>query len=350
MDGYNIQIGEWVDQDDYQPRHNVAPRSRAPVVRRRRDSPADASVDASSSLPDELILHTMKWGLVPHWSKYEDLRLNTINARKESLVEGSGIWMSLRGRKRCAIPCEGYYEWLKKGKERLPHFTKRNDGRLLLLAGLYDSVLLEGHTQVLFTFTIITTEANTEFGWLHDRQPVILSTEESLNLWLDTTNHEWDPQIADLLEPYHDQEAPLLCYQVPKEVGKVGNESPTFVQPISERKDGIQAMFSRQAQKPPASPSSSQIKLAPITPTKRKRDASPLPSLKLTPKRLKSPSKSQRKVKDEKQLKAEKDIIDLCESDDTGTKTQKIDAWDDNEIECINPPSSSQEKYDLSPQ
>ena len=37
-----------------------------------------------------------------------------------------------------------YYEWLKKGKERVPHFTKRKDGKPLLLAGLYDSVVLEG--------------------------------------------------------------------------------------------------------------------------------------------------------------------------------------------------------------
>lgn len=37
-----------------------------------------------------------------------------------------------------------YFEWLKKGKDRLPHFTKRQDGKLLLLAGLYDSVFLEG--------------------------------------------------------------------------------------------------------------------------------------------------------------------------------------------------------------
>lgn len=36
-------------------------------------------------------------------------------------------------------------------------------------------------------------------------------------------------------------------YQVPKEVGKVGTESPTFIEPIAERKDGIQAMFARQS-------------------------------------------------------------------------------------------------------
>jgi putative SOS response-associated peptidase YedK len=37
-----------------------------------------------------------------------------------------------------------YYEWLTKGKDKLPHFIKRQDGSLLLMAGLYDCVVLEG--------------------------------------------------------------------------------------------------------------------------------------------------------------------------------------------------------------
>jgi hypothetical protein len=35
-------------------------------------------------------------------------------------------------------------------------------------------------------------------------------------------------------------------YAVPKEVGKVGVQSPTFIEPVQKRKDGIEAMFSRQ--------------------------------------------------------------------------------------------------------
>ena len=34
---------------------------------------------------------------------------------------------------------------------------------------------------------------------------------------------------------------------MPKEVGKVGVQSPTFIEPVQNRKDGIEAMFSRQA-------------------------------------------------------------------------------------------------------
>ena len=53
---------------------------------------------------------------------------------------------------------------------------------------------------------------------------------------------------------------------MPKEVGKIGNESPTFVQPIAERKDGIEAMFAKQLRKEPSAPSRT---------TGRKRSRSP---------------------------------------------------------------------------
>lgn len=89
-------------------RHNIAPHSRAPVVRRRNAADTRAGPSSDNNAPnDELIMQTMKWGLVPHWSKHEDKTLNTTNARSENLVEGGGMWGSLKGKKRCAIPCEG---------------------------------------------------------------------------------------------------------------------------------------------------------------------------------------------------------------------------------------------------
>lgn len=70
----------------------------------------------------------------------------------------------------------------------------------------------------------------------------------------------------------------LICkcfsYQVPKEVGKVSAESSTFVEPIANRKDGIQAMFSRQTQAQ-SSPTKESSK-------KRKRNSSSSPSRSLT--------------------------------------------------------------------
>ncbi|CAL1698021.1 unnamed protein product [Somion occarium] len=326
LDGYDIPIGEWIDQDQFVPRYNIAPRSTAPVVRRHHTQPPQDESSSSSASSVEPVLHTMRWGLVPHWSKHEDKSLSTMNARRENLVAGGGMWASIKGRKRCAVPCQGYYEWLKKGKERIPHFIKRKDGHLMLLAGLYDCAHLEGESEPLWTFTVVTTDANKELNWLHDRQPVILPNREAVLTWLDTSPQKWTPELTKLVQPHRDEDAPLICYPVPKEVGKVGTESPTFIEPIAERKDGIQAMFAKQT-KP------SETISQPSTPSKgKKRERSP------SFERL-----AKTEAKDEKDVKPAK----------KKRKVEKMNTWeDDSDIEYVegpsetkkSPPKGSQEK------
>jgi putative SOS response-associated peptidase YedK len=89
-----------------------------------------------------------RWGLIPWWTKrapdFASIA-RTINCRDDSLLENRGMWNSIKGKRRCIIPVMGYYEWLKKSpKEKIPHFTKRADGKIMLLAGLWDSVQYEG--------------------------------------------------------------------------------------------------------------------------------------------------------------------------------------------------------------
>jgi hypothetical protein len=67
-------------------------------------------------------------------------------------------------------------------------------------------------------------------------------------------------------------------YAVPKEVGKVGVQSPTFIEPVQNRKDGIEAMFSRQAkatqQQKSASRDTPPVADAAAGSGKRKRESS----------------------------------------------------------------------------
>jgi hypothetical protein len=63
---------------------------------------------------------------------------------------------------------------------------------------------------------------------LHDRMPVILADEESITTWLDTSSGQWSDNLAKLLKPF-DLPDGLVSYPVPKEVGKVGNQSPDFL-------------------------------------------------------------------------------------------------------------------------
>ncbi|KAG0707172.1 hypothetical protein DFH29DRAFT_897330 [Suillus ampliporus] len=249
LPGYpNLEVSEWVNEDNFVPRYNIAPNSQAPVIRRR-----------NTSSPD-LQMQTMQWG-IPH-GKVHAKSQQAINARSENIMEGVGMWNKYRVRNRCVVVSQGYYEWQTKGKDKLPHFTKHADGKLMLMAGLYH---VSDETIPTCVFAIITASASKSLSWLHDRQPVILTSHTDITEWLDTSSHTWSAELGKLLQPAEG----LMCYRVPKEVGKVGAESPAFVQPVAARKDGIEAMFAKQRTKQEGDKES----------IKRKRAMSPVPSL-----------------------------------------------------------------------
>ena len=61
--------------------------------------------------------------------------------------------------------------------------------------------------------------------------PVILDNgSDAIRTWLDPTRTEWSNELQCLLKPY---EGELECYPVSKDVGKVGNNSPSFLIPIN---------------------------------------------------------------------------------------------------------------------
>lgn len=56
-------------------------------------------------------------------------------------------------------------------------------------------------------------------------------------------------------------------YAVPKEVGKVGTESSTFIEPVAARKDGIAAMFAKQEKKGPSPRKPAPTKVEKVSPS-----------------------------------------------------------------------------------
>ncbi|KAF4944112.1 hypothetical protein FGADI_12933, partial [Fusarium gaditjirri] len=181
-------------------------------------------------------LQSMKWGLVPSWTKSKPdygSMLKTINCRDDSLSSPGGMWASMKTRKRCIVIAQGFYEWLKNGKERLPYYVTRKDGHLMCFAGLWDRVQFEGSGELLYSYTIITTSTNSELKFLHDRMPVVFdSNSSSITTWLDPSRKQWSDELQRLLKPF---EGDLDIYRVPQDVGKVGNNSPTFIVPLDSK-------------------------------------------------------------------------------------------------------------------
>ncbi len=114
------------------------------------DAPAAGDGGDASTGQVKYRLQSMKWGLVPFWTKrnpdYASM-LRTINCRDDSLSSSGGMWTTMKARKRCIVIAQGFYEWLQKGpKEKVPHFIKRKDGQLMCFAGLWDCVQYEGES------------------------------------------------------------------------------------------------------------------------------------------------------------------------------------------------------------
>ncbi|RPA74952.1 DUF159-domain-containing protein [Ascobolus immersus RN42] len=192
----------------------------------------------------EYVLQSMKWGLVPSWNKqpqYFSSLLRTINCRADSIAQSGSMWTSMSNTKRCIVPMEGFYEWLPKGKDRIPYYISHPTQPLLYLAGLYDSVIPEGQTEPIFTYTIITTDTNKQLSFLHDRMPVLLEpgSQEMLD-WLDPTVKQWNSKLQNILKPY---EGELRVEQVGMEVNKVGSDGRELTVPVSEKKGCIRNWF-----------------------------------------------------------------------------------------------------------
>ena len=79
--------------------------------------------------------------------------------------------------------------------------------------------------------------------------PVILENgSDELRTWLDPRRATWSKDLQSLLKPFRGD---LEVYPVSKDVGKVGNNSPTFMIPVAsaENKSNIANYFAKGAAK-----------------------------------------------------------------------------------------------------
>jgi putative SOS response-associated peptidase YedK len=140
--------------------HGIVYRADTPErisgLRQHDNGEGDANEEQIADIGEREVqykLQSMKWGLIPFWTKrnpdYGSM-MKTINCRDDSLIENKGMWTSMKQKKRCVVIAQGFYEWLKKGKDKLPHYTKRKDGKLMCLAGLWDCVQYEGLKTIVF--------------------------------------------------------------------------------------------------------------------------------------------------------------------------------------------------------
>jgi putative SOS response-associated peptidase YedK len=207
--GVNV---EEIPESLYQPRWNIAPTDPHFIVRLRYE---------------ERHALQAKWGLVNTWAKDAKRAAAQINARAETLAK-SGSFREAFAKRRCVVPADGFYEWLRSGTERQPFWFHRPEGGLLLFAGLYESWQPKPD-EWQRTFTIITTDANALVSPIHDRMPVILP-EELVDDWLDPREEDLDKLAKLLLPAGNDVLSPLAVSQ---RVNSVKNDDPSCLEPAA---------------------------------------------------------------------------------------------------------------------
>ena len=189
------------------PSWNVAPTDPVPMIR-------------VSQRRDARVLDTARWGLVPSWAA--DLRgaARMINARAETVATSPAFAPSF-AKRRCLVPADGWYEWVRDGKRRQPYYLTPADGAPLAFAGLW-SVWGE---EVL-TCTIVTTAALGGLARVHDRMPLILPPDR-WSSWLAGGGDA--PEMLRPLPPGAIDEIEIRA--VRPDVGNVRNNGPELITP-----------------------------------------------------------------------------------------------------------------------
>jgi putative SOS response-associated peptidase YedK len=198
--------------DGLSPDYNVAPTDPVPIVRISRSAGAR-------------VLTRVKWGLVPAYAKDARGGARMINARAETVTR-SGAFSPSFTKRRCLVPADGWYEWLRRGpKEKQPYFMADPDGDVLAFAGLW-AVWGRGDDRVL-SCCVITTAALGDLALVHDRMPLVLPRAG----WTDWLIAE--PSDAErFLTPDADLVARLEIRPVGARVGDVHNDGPSLIERV----------------------------------------------------------------------------------------------------------------------
>jgi putative SOS response-associated peptidase YedK len=186
----------------------------APYVPRYNGAPTQMLAVITGENPHKLSYH--RWGLIPPWAKDISIGNKMINARAETITEKASFRTPLFS-KRCLVPADGFYEWQQDTvKQPYRIFVKSNP--IFAMAGLWER-WKSPQGDVIESFNIITTEANTFMKTIHNRMPVILKQEDE-KTWLGSKNAT---EILSLLKPYSSEE--MDAYKVSKLVNSPRNDS-----------------------------------------------------------------------------------------------------------------------------
>lgn len=198
---------------NFAPRYNIAPTNDVPVIGLKKDSATTG-------------IAMMRWGLIPRWAEDEKIAYKMINARAET-IDAKPAYAPAFEKRRCIIPADSFYEWLKTDDGKVPYNIRRADLMPMGMAGIWENWKDPQSGQLIHSFAIITCPANKTIKGIHERMPVVLE-QDSWAEWLasDTSvtaaRAMLRPCDNDLLE----------AYEINPRVGNVANDDAALIEPL----------------------------------------------------------------------------------------------------------------------
>ncbi|MBN2735112.1 MAG: SOS response-associated peptidase [Methanomicrobiaceae archaeon] len=194
--------------------YNIGPNSRIPIIYE----------------DIERYMIPAGWGIAPLWENKENSVVFhshlIINVRDDSLGKKK-MFQNDFEKHRCLIPANGFYEWEKSGKRKVPYYIKTSDQPLFAFAGIYSPGKYSSGENHL-NCSIITTDANEKVLPVHDRMPVILEKEDALK-WIEKDLNAGD--CLSLLKPYPAEKTALDV--VGPDVNSHKSDNPSLIMPVS---------------------------------------------------------------------------------------------------------------------
>ncbi len=179
--------------------YNAHPYQKLPVIKKYKNGNT---------------LENLKWGLVPNWAKDKDFKA-LINARLETIDEKVSFRKLIKDF-RCVAVADGFYEWKRDDKEKIPYYFSRQDKTPIFFAAIYEKN----------QFCMITEEASENIKEIHHRQPAILNQNDInqyLNIELSGSNF-----LKNRKKPN------LIFHEISKDVNKPTNNTASLIQPKND--------------------------------------------------------------------------------------------------------------------
>ena len=196
-----------------EPRFNISPTQYVVVLRQQHNRDRGFAIEPA----------LLRWGLIPSWSEDPRIGNRMINARAET-VDKKPAFRTAFKRRRCVVLADGFFEWRRTDDGKIPYFISMKNRQPFAMAGLWER--WSGADSPIESCTIITTAANRVMATLHDRMPVILSTENARR-WIDTEDDSREALLSLLVPADNDL---LQYWEVSRSVNNSRNDGPELIE------------------------------------------------------------------------------------------------------------------------